>query len=72
MRRSSQGGEKHLHLFIFSSGGEERSSCVYFEDEAAETPDIDFVVVGFHEHYFRRSIVSALYVGELFPVSKAG
>ena len=70
--RSSKGGKQHLHLFIFGSGGKERSSSEYFEDETAQTPDINFIVIGFHEHNFWGPIIPTLYVGELFPVGKAG
>lgn len=68
----SEGGEEHLHLFLLGAGGEEGGAGVDFEDEAAETPDVDLVVVGLHEDDFRGAVVPALDVGKLLLVEEAG
>jgi Zn-dependent alcohol dehydrogenase len=70
--RGAEGGQQHLHLFVLGARGEEWSAGVNFEDEAAEAPDVDLVVVGLHEDDFWGAVVPALDVGEFFAAVEAG
>lgn len=67
-----EGGEQHLHLFLLGAGGEERRASINLEYEAAQRPDVDLMVVRLHEYNFRGAVVSALDVGELLLIEKAG
>ena len=70
--RYSQSSEQHLHLLFFGPRRKQRSACKNFIDEAAQTPNIDFVIIRFHQHNFRRAIVATLYISKLLVVRKAG
>ena len=71
LRRRSESGQQHLHLFLLGPRRKKRRTREDLEDKTAQTPDIYLVIIGLHEDYLRRAVVTTLNVGKLLLVEEA-
>ena len=71
LRRRSESSKQHLHLFLLGPRRKKRRTSEYLEDKTAQAPDIYLVIIGLHEDYLRRAVVTTLNVGKLLLVEEA-